>query len=115
MQLEDLLGKTVDFYGVDCNRFCVQIDGDERRAFEVVEDPDDGCRSALDEIKEVSVDAGIFFGQPIARVTVLPDSELRGFKLVDATTEHPWLRMGTHDWDDYYPCFVFRYDPARGE
>lgn len=113
MDFDDLVGKTVDFYGVDCNCFCVQTEGGERVAFEALEDESDGYRSYLGELKVIPFEGKIFFEQPIAKVIVQEAADIAGFRLVDATTEHPWLRVGTDSYDDYYPCFVFDYDPPR--
>jgi len=118
MELEDLVGETVDFHGVDCNTFCVTTDDGERIAFEAVEDESDGYRSMLEEVKQTSLDGNIFFDQSVARVTVT-EAEERGFNGYELTDEdgHVWLRVGTDNCDDYYPVFTFtfRYDPARGE
>lgn len=118
MDLDDLVGETVDFHGVDCNAFCVSVDG-ERYAFEAVEDESDGYRSMLAEVKRVPTAGNIFFEQPVARVTVsMVEGEsgehFRGYELTDADG-HVWLRAGTSNCDDYYPYFTFSYDPARGE
>lgn len=66
---ESLLGGTYDFYGVDNNAFCIGVNG-ARMALEAIEDPSDGYRSYFGCFRTEEV-GRIFFGQPIARVTLL--------------------------------------------
>jgi hypothetical protein len=109
----ELLGQQVGFCGVDNNSFCVVAPGGERIAFEVVEDENDGYRSSLEEVKPVPLDGLVFFGAPVATLTVQEEPSLDGYKLVDVYG-HAWLRFGTDDFEDYYPCFTFDYDPPKG-
>ena len=111
---EELVGHVVDFYGVDNNRLCIGIDG-KRYAYEVIEDECDGYRSMMKELVSVPLKGNIFFRQPIAKVLVMEDTDYDGYKLVDAANEHVWLRMGTDNYDDYYPCFKFDYEPDGSE
>lgn len=118
MNLDDLLGKTVGFHGVDCNVVCLSTADGDRVAFEAVEDQCDGYRSMLDEVKHVSLRGGTFFREPIVEVTIRKivggegyDS-FSGYELTDGNG-HVWLRLGTSNWDDYYPYFVFEYSPSR--
>jgi len=115
MNLDDLVGETVDFYGVDCNVFCVQTEDGERLAFEAVEDESDGYRSMLEEVKQAPLDGNIFFDAPLARVTISEVSEPGGFSGYELMSDdgHVWLRVGTRNHDDWYPCFTFSYDPPR--
>lgn len=110
-------GEFFDFFGVDGNAF--KVGG---AALEAVEDPDDGYRSCLKELR-TAPDGSIFFRSPVARVCVRVVSQtcdrsaghyysFRGWELVDAD-EHRWLRVGTIDYDDYYPCFTFEYSPRK--
>lgn len=110
--LKDLEGKRVGFCGVDNLTFCVQTEDGHRLAFEVVEDPDDGYRSMLGEVKAVPLDGLTFFREPVAKLTVTDCEELSGWKLVDEAG-HAWLKFGTDDYEDYYPCFAFSYDPPK--
>jgi hypothetical protein len=106
------IGRWYDFYGVDNNRFKIGA-----RVFEVLEDEDDGYRSYLGSIERTDGD-GIFFPHPLARVKITEFDEVtgeyhsptRGYRLTDKSG-HVWLEFGTADYDDYYPCFVFRYRP----
>jgi hypothetical protein len=109
---KDLEGKRVGFCGVDNLTFCVQTEEGQRLAFEVVEDESDGYRSMLETVKPVPLDSLTFFQEPVTRLTVADCAELAGWKLVDESG-HAWLKFGTDDYDDYYPCFTFTYDPPK--
>ena len=106
--LTSLVGQSFGFYGVDSNCFKVG-----RHVFEALEDESDGYRSMCSGICE-RTDVGIllFFKRRIATVSVEPDAEYEGFRLVD-TDGHVWLRLGTDNSNGYYPSFVFRYAPKE--
>lgn len=111
MKFEDLVGQTVEFYGVDCNTFCIKPKNSDRRyAFEAIEDADDGYRSMMKEIAPATIKGHIFFGTPIATVIIQEDNEIDGYRFVDTTVDHIWLRFGTKHTDTYYPCFKFEYN-----
>ncbi len=114
VSLESLVGKKVGFCGVDNLSFCVVTPEGERVAFEAVEDPDDGYRSHLDDVNETSLVGLIFFRTPVATLTVAHDEDLSGYRLFDKDG-HDWLRIGTDNYDDYYPCFTFAYTPPKTE
>jgi len=101
-------GRYYNFYGVDGNRFKI---GSE--VFEAIEDECDGYRSYLGSI-EVKDKSEIFFKTAIARVTVTEEDYdgFRGYCFTDATG-HCWLKIGTNEMYDYYPCFVFHYEPKQ--
>lgn len=114
------------FYGVDGNRFKL-----DNTVYEAVEDESDGYRSMLDEIAIVADGSGLFLPKPLATVTVeeIETSgysgddlsrfgeigrgifEFRGFALIDVLDKHCWALIGTDRYVDYYPCFVFHYQP----
>ena len=105
-----LFGKKVDFYGVDNTTFCVGV-GKKKFVFEAIENEDDGYRSYFDTVVSVP-DNGVFFKMPIARVIIKNnDDGGGGFLIIDAKDGHEWLRVGTENFDDYYPMFVFYYSP----
>lgn len=115
-KFSELVGQVVEFYGVDNNAFCVKLSGtDSRRAFEAMEDENDGYRSMCEEVVSVPLKGHIFFGRPIANVLVQVDDEIDGYRLVDAKTMHVWLRMGTLYLDEYYPAFCFEYNVPATE
>lgn len=114
-------GAQLDFYGVDNN--CFKL-GDA--VYEALEDEDDGYRSYLRSINVTQTEGLIFFSQPLARVrVVVAGSEARFgwspyeprssfYVLRDVVDGHVWLCIGTDGSDDYYPLFVFEYQP-KGE
>ena len=112
---DELIGKTVDFYGVDNNVLCVGTVFDGRMAFEAVEDEADGYRSMLDEVKQVPLTGHIFFRTPVTKLNIseITSPGFSGYVLTDASG-HVWLRLGTNCCDDYYPCFTFDYTPIKG-
>jgi nicotinamide mononucleotide adenylyltransferase len=116
--LATFVGGAYDFYGVDNNTFCIGS-GQSRMALEAVQDPDDGYRSYFGCFATSAVDK-IFFRSPIARVVFRALEEktweegmFRGWVLEDVETGHRWLKVGTSNTDDYYPCFTFEYTPDR--
>lgn len=82
--------------------------------FEVIEDENDGYRSAMKEVK--------IHGNNVPKVGFLAEVEIKelntevsGFELVDTKDCHCWLQFGTNYTDDYYPCFVFNWTPKTPE
>ncbi|MBI4450162.1 hypothetical protein HY634_03825 [Candidatus Uhrbacteria bacterium] len=114
MTFEETVGKEFNFYGVDGLKFKLG-----KSVFEAVEDPDDGYRSLLGSVEVRHLSGCLFFQRPVARVRVVEVNDERGsnqrdfvgFHLVDVADGHVWLRLGTDDYDDYYPGFVFTYQP----
>lgn len=111
-----LVNSTQDFYGVCDTMFKL---GDQ--VFDAVEDPADGYRSYLDSINITDSEearAAIFFRTPVAKVHVwgarVPEN-FDGYEFRDIFDGHCWLRIGTANTDDYYPYFVFEYEPRREE
>jgi len=112
IDLDTLIGPTWAFYGVDNNFF--KIDG---LVLEAMEDPDDGYRSALAEVriaKDTDDYKPTFFTQPVAQVKIreIENPERYGWELVDEA-EHIWLQIGTDYNDHYYPSFIFSYLPKN--
>jgi hypothetical protein len=67
----------------------------------------------LGEVKHVPLDGLIFFSRPVATLTLKEAaSTVSGYQLVD-DDDHCWLEIGTDNYEDYYPCFTFRYDPPK--
>lgn len=119
--LSTMLGHEYDFYGVDDTTFCIGV-GDVRLFLEAVEDDSvDEYRSFFESFSVVEP-RGVFFQNPIARVLFKaggastrskedPEQDFSGWVLVDTTTGHTWLTIGTDYGDDFYPSFTFRYTP----
>lgn len=104
-------GLEANFYGVDGN--CFKLD---TFVFEAVEDPEDGYRSCMSEVRMADSTEGlIFFQTPLARIRVTDQvdrhSDFDGYALVDIEDGHVWLSFGTEDVGDYYPSFTFYYSP----
>ena len=120
---QNLVGREFYFFGVDNNQFRLwDVVQEDLLTLEAVEDPDDGFRSCLEGLVRVEDKEGIFFDTPIALVRIVdaeealefPDNtheSLEGFRLVDVADGHVWLEVGTADTSDYYPYFVFTYNP----
>jgi len=106
---EEMVGKTFKFYGVHCNCFKLNT-----LVWEAIENPDDGYRSYLDSVIRIGQKL-VFSSREFARVRVeeADNGYFRGWQLVDEKDNHVWLRFGTDDYDDYYPYFVFDYQPKK--
>ena len=120
-----LVGGELDYYGADTADNTFKVDG---IIFKVIEDHNDGYRSMLGMIDYTDEHSSLFFQQPIARVAVVvydtgedeispadygygewSNEARKGYRLVDIVDGHIWLEFGTHNYDDYYPCFAFRH------
>jgi hypothetical protein len=110
MDFDSLIGTKHDFYGASENQFKLGS-----QIWEAKEDEENGYRSFLDAVELVTSEA-IFFNQPIAKVNVIKAPsyvdryEFEGYQLVDEDS-HIWLTFGTQDPSDYYPSFIFNYQP----
>lgn len=109
---EGVVGKELDFFGVD--NYCFKV-GDH--VFEAIENEDDGYRSYLDSVvvhdpERLNL---IFHGRPFAVVVVeeYDDGDFRGYALRDIEDNHVWLCFGTEYYDDYYPVFRFKYEAKK--
>jgi len=105
--IDDMFGKEFAFYGVCNNEFKL-----DNTVYEALEDESDGYRSYLDTVIVKQSD-GIFSAQPLARVRLeTEDGDCSDVcKLIDVSDGHVWLCFGTGDYDDYYPYFIFDYEP----
>lgn len=118
---ERLVGQEFDFYGVDNTTFKLND-----TIWNAIEDESDGYRSYLGSVEaEVRPDS-IYFDRPLARVMLVWLDEytekdqsgrydalsyFSGWRLVDVVDGHVWLTVGTDQMHDYYPCFMFTYNP----
>ena len=117
LNFQNLEDSELDYYGADTGDNTFKVDG---IVFKVLEDPDDGYRSHLGAIDYTDKHDSIFFHTPVARVKITVYDERvedgygqlnHGYRLVDIKDGHVWLEFGTHNYDDYYPCFIFRHFP----
>ena len=111
--MEFKLELEADFYGVDTTTFKL-----DKYIFEVVENPSDGYRSSMQEIRMKDDTTGlIFFQTPLAKIRVENRTDGRrgdincfnGYNLVDVKDGFVWLTFGTDESDSYYPQFEFFY------
>jgi len=114
--LDNLVGKEVLLYGICGDLFKISVDGEEL-ILRALEDPEDGYRSSLDKVEVVSkedLDTNpVFFGFPFKTKCLKDfskDYSFRGHSFID---EDNWefLTIGTMDYDDYYPCYIFSWSP----
>jgi hypothetical protein len=105
----DFIDTVQDFYGVDGFKFKIG-----NYIFEAKEDDNDGYRSGLGDVVEVT--SGTFSSQPLAKVKIEEvNSRIAinhfnmdsGFVLMDVNTHQILVAFGTDNEDDYYPCYVF--------
>jgi hypothetical protein len=106
------MAKEFDFYGVCDNHYKL-----DNKIWEAIEDPGDGYRSYLQSVEETSDYTGIFFPEPLAKVIVVRVNRnyFKGYEIIDVKDNHVWLKIGTDNTDDYYPWFVFDYQPKVPE
>ena len=78
-------------------------------AFIAKENPHDGYRSSMDEL---DIHIGIVKNR-FENVQVI--AELNGgvLSLIDCDNKKEVLRVGTENWDDYYPCFKNEWMPEN--
>lgn len=107
--LKELVGTWHNLYGVDNNFFKLG-----KKVYEANEDESDGYRSYLGSIKLSDKKSLIFFKQPIAKVKIVEvnGNPFDGYHFVDSSG-HIWLEIGTDGNDDYYPWFVFKWNPKE--
>lgn len=119
MELKDLVGEhqldAVDFEseGVapeyeDCQVIRFRLNG---VVYRVIEDPEDGYRSAM---RKIEVATGATMRNRFVPVRVRAvyktrdkhETECDILELFNASTGRLVLEVGTEDVEDYYPCFV---------
>ena len=117
----NLVGGELDYFGADEADCTFKLDG---VVFKALEDPDDGYRSYLKTVDYTDNHNSIFFPKPLAKVRIETyddrdtsggwvDQANEGFQFVDLKDGHVWLKFGTHNYDDYYPMFIFRHYPKK--
>jgi hypothetical protein len=115
----NLIGAELEYYGADNADSTFKVDG---VVFKVLEDPDDGFRSYLKTVDYTDDHDSIFFRSPLALVRIETydvrdecgmSQANQGYKLVDVIDKHTWLKFGTHNYDDYYPMFIFSHTPKE--
>jgi hypothetical protein len=112
MELIDLVGQR-NFGGIDFitdtgdgAAVCFMLDG---VAYVATEDPDDGYRSMLKDIRITDQVIVNRFG-PIVVNAIMGDGVLQ---LFDVSRHQIVFEVGTDYIDDYYPCFAARFQPQH--
>lgn len=106
--------KELDFYGLDNNFFKL-----DNEIYEAIEDESDGYRSYLSDIKPTTDKEAenqlIFFTNPVDQVKIVEvdDTTFEGYELVAVSDGHVWLRVGTDNYDDWYPSCIIHYTPRE--
>lgn len=127
MELKDLVGehelsgvdittervRLYENYREDCEVVRFVIDG---KTYKATEDPDDGYRSYLNEIKVTDEKVTNTF-PPQKVIGKMKDDESRYgsniIQFIDTTTRKVVLEIGTDNSEDYYPCCVMDWSPEN--
>ena len=94
-------------YGKDGNGV-FKLDG---VTFEAVEDPDDGYRSYMDELKIANAIPDMY--EIPVLVSLDDEGDHNIIEMRDRRNGKTVLIVGTEDVTDYYPCYVFDYQPKN--
>jgi len=126
MELKDLIGEHVlsgvdigaksvlcgDFHE-DCEVISFILDG---KTYTATEDPEDGYRSCMREIRESSDPVSNTFEGQRVLARMREDDRNESYDvldLLDMQTGKIVLSVGTGDWDDYYPYWVAKFSPEN--
>ncbi len=98
----------------DCNVCRFRLNG---TVYVVIEDPNDGYRSSMREIKVAPKAEMVNVFSPVQVLGIHCDRSnydaAHILKLYDVTTAKPVLEVGTDNSDDYYPVFVANFQPEN--
>lgn len=127
MELQDLLGKHM-LSGVDmghesikntwgddfesCQTLNFTLDG---VTYSAIEDPSDGYRSSMNEIRVTDAPAKNTFAPQEVLGVMRRDDDYKNdvLDLIDTTTGKVVLSVGTTNTDDYYPSFEAVFAPEN--
>lgn len=127
MELQDLIGKHI-LSGVDMSNKSIQTYGEsfedcevinfvlDGKTYTAVENPEDGYRSCMSEIKESEeLVSNMFIGQEVVGKMRDDDTYETNdvLELIDINTGKTILAVGTGNTDDYYPYFVAEFTPEN--
>jgi hypothetical protein len=121
MELKDLVGLHTltavsndvvrNNWDEDANYFNFKLDG---VVYTVEEDPADGYRSMMKEIRVSAIDLPDAFPPQLVMGTMdIGGSDDEILTLMDVTTGLPVIQVGTENYDNYYPVFVANYMPEN--
>jgi len=85
----------------------------DRKTYTAIEDPTDGYRSAMKEIKESKAIVKNKFSPVKVMGIMRPNSLDELIDFYDIKTDKIVLSVGTHDYSDYYPMFVAEFTPEN--
>ena len=124
MDLENLIGRSVEFFGISESHtnqskgeaFLIKLGAN---AFQINRYEPDSWRSMCGEIETVDLSSYQkleFFKFSLAKVRVEVIEECdglpaEGYRLVDIKDGHVWLTFGTVYYDEWYPYFYHSYEP----
>ncbi len=127
MELKDLVGKH-SFSGIDFNSEKIEIYSDsfencqvvnfvlDGKTYTAIEDPEDGYRSCMKEIKEGLTEVKNTF-YPIEVMAIMkPDETCEKnyvLQLINTSNGKIVFEVGTENIDDYYPCWIAHYSPEN--
>jgi hypothetical protein len=125
MELKDLVGLH-KLSGVDMSNESIKAEwGDsfedcqvinfilDRKTYTAIEDPSDGYRSSMQEVKESKVVVKNKFAPVKVMGVMRPDNSDDVIDFFDVKTGKIVLSVGTDDLDDYYPSFVAEFTPEN--
>lgn len=123
--LEDLVGEHV-LTGADFQSESINVWGDRYRfgtvfnmvldgtTFSVIEDPEDGYRSAMREIRATDISRVSNMFPPVKVMGTMSDDEDEHIlNLIDVETGRVVISVGTEYHDSYYPMFIAEFDPRN--
>lgn len=85
----------------------------DRKTYTAIEDPSDGYRSSMREIKESKVVITNKFAPVKVMGVMRQDKSDDVIDFFDVKTGKVVLSVGTEDLDDYYPGFVAFFNPEN--
>jgi hypothetical protein len=126
MELKDLVGEH-KFSGIDFDSESIKNYADyfedcqvvnfilDRKTYTAIEDPEDGYRSCMKEIKEGKTKVKNIFA-PIRVLGIMkPDDRDKNdvLQLYNISNGKIVFEVGTENIDDYYPCWVASFTPEN--
>jgi hypothetical protein len=127
MKLKDLIGKH-KFSGIDFNSESIKNYADnfedcqvvnfilDGKTYTAIEDPDDGYRSCMKEIKEGTAKIKNTFASVQVLGIMKPDGDYNKndiLQLYNISNGKIVFEVGTENTDDYYPCWVASFTPEN--
>lgn len=96
----------------NCQAIRFRLDG---ITYMAIEDPDDGYRSSMGEIKPSGVEMKNVFPpvKVLCRMKPNDDQVNETLEIIDVVNGQTILEVGTDNMDDYYPWFVASFWPER--